>query len=181
MNTQVSDFIDVEAKVRALGYAMPTGVTVLPYNFDSADSTSDLCYVGTHLDLRETLRDSGIPGTSLEESEGAAVQVLLRESALPEWIPLTIFVAVSFLSQNPALIDLLLGVVSNFLYDLLRSTLGRKPTESDEVTFSIVIESLRDDTYKRVAFEGSWKNRELEGLKEFAKVVRDFGKAVRKM
>jgi hypothetical protein len=172
MDTQVSDFMDVEAKVRALGCAMPTGVTVLPYNFGSADSRNDLCYVGAHLGLRETLRDSGIPGTSLEESEDAAVRVLLRESVLPEWIPPTIFVAGTLLSQNPALIDLLLGVVSNFLYDLFRDTLGRRPTELDEVTFSIVKLSLGSFTYKRATFQGSWKNDELKGLKEFSKVVR---------
>jgi hypothetical protein len=151
---------------------MPTGVTVLPYNFESADSRDDLCYVGTHLDLRRFLQGSEIPETSLEESKDTAVRVLLREGALPEWIPPTIFVAASLLSQNPALVDLLLGVVSNFLYDLFRNAPDRKSTESDEVVFSIVKLSVGGLTYKKATFRGRWKNGELEGLKEFGKIVR---------
>jgi hypothetical protein len=172
MNTQVSDFVDMEAKTISLGCAMPTGVTVLPYNFESANVRGDLCYVGSHLDLREHLRRNGISGTSLEESEDTAVQVLLAESAFPEWIPPTIFVATNLLSQNPAVADLLLGVASNFFYDLFKNVLGRKPTESDEVEFSIVKLSLGSLTYKKATFRGSWKKGELEGLREFGKVVR---------
>jgi hypothetical protein len=172
MDAQVSDFIDVKAKVTTLGCAMPAGVTVLPYNFESAENKDALCYVGYHLDLRKVLRRSGISGTSLEESEDTAVQVLLEESAFPEWIPPTIFVAANLLSQNPTLAGLVLGVVSNFLYDLFKNVLEREPTKSDEVEFSVVTLSLGALTYKKATFRGFWKKGQLEGLEEFVKTIR---------
>lgn len=171
MGTQVVDFVDVEARTESLGCSMLTGVSVLPLNFEHADSKGDLCYDSIHLDLRRRLRDSGIPGTSLEGSEDQAVLVLLRESAAPEWIAPTIFVAAQAVLQDPALGAVLLGVVSNFLYDQLPRVFRREPSASDEVEFSFVKYSAHDRIYKKATFKGSWKDGQLRGFKEFRDIV----------
>jgi hypothetical protein len=173
MKTQVTDFVDIQVKAGALDCNMPSGVTVLPQNFHSAKSRDELYYESLDLQLRDAFRENGILGTSLEESEEDAVQVVLRESAIPEWIPPIIFVTGQLLQKNPAIVDLLLNIVSNFLYDKIKTVFSREPTSSDVVEFDFVSLSIGDLlTYKRARYKGSWKNKKLTDLKEFGNIIR---------
>ena len=173
MQTQVTNFVNVEAKVEALGCKMPSGVTVLPQNFHSAKSRKELYYESLDLELRAAFRNNKILGSSLEESEDETVQVRLRESAIPDWTPPIVFIAIQLLQNNPELVDLLLNIVSNFLYDKFKAVLSREPSASDVVEFYVVKMSIgKLLTYKKARYKGFWKNKNLTTLKEFGDIIR---------
>lgn len=173
MMSQVTNYFDIKAKVATLGCNMPSGVTVLPQNIQSAKLKNEICYENLDLELRDAFRQNGIIGTSLEESEEDAIQVRLRESAFIEWIPPIIFISSQLLQENPSLIDLVLNIVSNFLYDKFKTVLSRELTTTDVVEVDFIKLSLGDFlTYKRARYRGYWKNKKLTGLKEFGDIVR---------
>jgi len=169
---EISDFVDVSAKAKELNCNIPSGITVLPQNFHSGQSYSELYYESIALDLRAAFRENGIQGTSLEKSEEVAVKILIRECALPEWSPPIIYVVGKFIQENPALVDFMLNILSNFFYDKYKSVFMREPTSTDTTEFYVVKLSIGSLTYKKAKYRGSWEGKKLKGLKEFGDIVR---------
>lgn len=173
MNIQVTDYVDVHAKAASLGCNIPSGVTILPHNFQAATTKDELLYETLDLDLRHALRSNGIHGTSLEESEDTSVQVTLRESFSAEWIPPIIFVSALALHNNPELLTILLNIGSDFFYDKLKTMFSREPTLSDHVEIDFIVQTAGDHpTYKRLRYKGIWSNNKLAGAKELHDIIR---------
>jgi hypothetical protein len=72
-------------------------------------------------------------------------------------------VSASLLSQNPHVISVALGVVSNYLTDWFKGIPGSK-----KVRLDVVVEQTEGQTYKRIHYEG-----DPEGLNELARIVRE--------
>ena len=67
-----------------------------------------------------------------------------------------------FLSQNPNAISVAIGVISNYLTDWFKGTVGDK-----RVRLDIVVE-IEGSKYKRVHYDGN-----VEGLRELPKILRE--------
>ena len=167
MKIQVSDFVNVKVKAKALGCNIPTTITVLPYEFENAQSKNDLCYEGVAQTLKGLFQDNGIPETPLEQ-EGEEFPSLLKESWVEEWIGPTIFVSFALLSENPNLISIALNVISNYLTDWFKAR-GNKPILPNKATLDIAVEQ-KDGTCKKLHYEGPGSD-----LGEVANIVRELG------
>ncbi|MCK4598697.1 hypothetical protein KAU37_02540 [Candidatus Bipolaricaulota bacterium] len=160
MTVQEFDFVDVEEKAKALGCNIPTGIALLPRNFESAESKDDLLHESTVPTVRILFRNNGITETPLEHEDERFPQV--SEKAFEGWVGPTLFVSFALLSQNPHIISVALGMISNYLTDWFKGIPGGGNAKLD-----IVVET-RKKTYKRIYYEGP-----VSGLEKAAQVIRE--------
>jgi hypothetical protein len=151
VDIQVSDYIDVEKRVLELGCKAPTGLTILPRNFDTASSLDELVHEGTTPTIRSLLRQAGIQEIRLEE-EGDKIPHTAKESW--EWVGPIIYIS-QWMLTNAAL-PVTINMISNYLYDI---TKGHH--HDAEVTFEYVVETIEKTKrgekreYKRITIKGS--------------------------
>ncbi len=162
MTIQQFDFVDVGEKAKALDCNIPTGIALLPRNFESAESKDDLLHESSAPTVRVLFRNNGIIETPLEREGETFPQI--SEKAFEEWIGPTIFVTSALLSQNPHIISVALGVISNYLTDWFKGVPGGRDAKLD-----IVVEEGKK-SYRRIHYEGH-----VSGLKELVQIVREVG------
>ena len=151
MDIQVSDYIDVEKKALELGFNAPTGLTILPRNFDTANSPDELIHEGTTPTIRSLLRQAGVQETRIEK-EGDKIPHSARESW--EWVAPILYISQWMLTNAalPATIDL----ISNYIYDIAKGY-----HHDAEVTLEYVMETVektkrgKKREYKRITIKGS--------------------------
>lgn len=156
-NIQIGDYPEFENTLEKLELSIPTGIAILPNNLDTANSVGELVYASEAPTVRVLWRNSGIDATNIEPPDVKIPQISQKSD---NYIIPTIFIAYSFLSENPKLVSIALGVVSNYLTDYFKG-LMRKP----DVKFDIVIQTGKNK-YKRIQYEGSQ-----EGIKYFANIL----------
>ncbi|HEY4032653.1 MAG TPA: hypothetical protein VGL94_01655 [Ktedonobacteraceae bacterium] len=148
---QVSGYVDVEKRALELGYEAPTGLTILPRNFDTAKSSDELIHEGTTSVVRSLLQQAGVQEAKLEK-EGEKFPHSIRESW--EWIGPLIFVSQWILTN--ATIPVTINMISSYLYDIAK---GHR--HDAEVTLEFVEETVEKTKrgekreYKRIAIKGS--------------------------
>lgn len=160
MEITTSNFIDVPDKARALGCNPPSGLALLPRNFQDAETKADLLHESSVASVRILFRQNNILETPLELEDDRFSQI--SEKGFTEWIAPTIFVSFALLNQNPHILSLALGVMSNYLTDFFKGMprIGR-------VKLNIVVET-EDKTYKRIHYEGP-----VSGLEKLPDIARE--------
>jgi hypothetical protein len=122
MPTTVEICMNTKERALELGCNIPSGLSFLPRNFDSAKSKSELIYESTVSDIRILFRDSGIAETKLEKQGD---RFSYKQDKHFDWIGPTIFISASILSQNPDIISITEGIISNYLTDLFKPDLPK--------------------------------------------------------
>src|SRR5215203_3346972 len=141
VNVEVEPFINVRGHAAALGCPPPGELALLPGNFETAGSRADLVHDASALTIRAAWSSEGVDESRLEPS-GERWPAAQEDAA--EWIGPTIFVAASIFSGNPGVVDVALGVVSNYLTDFFRGT----PHDQRQARLSIVVESDSGETQR---------------------------------
>lgn len=160
MNVQITDYVDVRKRALELGCNEPRELCILPRNFDTAKSRDELIHESSTPTVRVLWKQAGIQETKTEKEGEKFPQI--SEKQFIGWIGPTIFVGASLLSQNPNVISIALGVISNYLTDWFKGTVGDK-----RVRLDIVVE-MEGNKYKRVHYEGN-----VDGLKELPKILHE--------
>lgn len=151
MNIHVTDYVDVEKRASELGYNVPTGLAILPRNFDTANSPDELIHESTTPTIRSLLRQAGIQETRLEK-EGDKFPLSARKSW--EWVSPIIYIS-QWMLTNVAL-PVTISMISSYLYDI---TKGHR--YDAEVTLEFAIETIEKTKrgekreYKRITIKGS--------------------------
>jgi len=153
------DYVEVPVRAQALGLPTPTGLCLLPRNFESAEPDDQLVEESSAADVRALLREADIPYERLDSAEDPFPAV--SEHAV-EWLGPVLFLAGAELSKNPELLNVALGVIANYVTDWFKGVRGEKKVKLD-----VVVEVSPERTYKRVHYEGP-----VEGLNEFTDTVR---------
>lgn len=161
MTIQLSDYLEVKKRAAELECNVPTELALLPRNFDVAKSKDELVYEGSVPTIRTLWRQAGITETRIEKP---GERLSYAQEKAFEWIGPIIFVSGSLLSQNPHLISVALGTVSNYLTDWFKGI----PDSKKKVKLDIVVEQTKGKKYKRIHYEGN-----AEGLNELARIVRE--------
>lgn len=120
MEIQVTEYIDVTKRAEELGFNAPTGLAILPNNFDTATSTNELIDEGTAPTIRSLWRQLGVIETRLEKA-GTKLPQSAKKSA--DWLSPIIFVSQAMLMD--AALPLTINMISNYLYDLLKGKHGK--------------------------------------------------------
>jgi len=160
MPTTVENYINIKERALELGCNIPSGLSFLPRNFDSAKSKNELIYESTVPDIRILFRDAGIAESKLEK-EGDRFSY--KQNKHFDWIGPTIFISASILSQNPDIISITEGIISNYLTDLFKGTFYSK-----NIKLSYVIEKTSDKEIKRFSYEG-----DVTGLPNLPQIIHE--------
>jgi len=155
----IEEYVDVEEKASQLGCNIPTSLAVLPRNFDSATSKTELIHEGTTATIRKLFAQNNIKETPLENEGEKYPQVV--EHAF-DWVGPTILITSSIILQNPHLITITLNVISNYLTDFFRGI----PNNQTNAKLSIVVKN-KSGNYKKIKYNGH-----KDGLKELPKIIK---------
>jgi hypothetical protein len=160
MRTEVLDYIDVKERCVELGCNIPTGLALLPINFDTASSKDELVHEDTASTIRKLWRKGGINETKIEkESEKIPYE---QRKSLELAIP-AVFVSWSLLSQDPNLVSIALNIISNYATDFFKGIVGEKKVKID-----IVVEQNDNHKSKLIHYEG-----DVEGLSKLPQVIKE--------
>lgn len=169
METKVSEYIDIEQKAVALGLNSPTGLAILPRNFDTATRAVDLIDESTTPTIRSLWRQAGVTETRLEK-EGVKIPQGSKKSW--EWISPLIFISQAML--NNTAVPMTLNIISNYLYDILKGHL-----HNAEVTLEFVVETeeqtkySKKKLYKRLTIKGTPKELKAFGINELKELAKE--------
>lgn len=160
MNIEVHDYVSVSDRLKSLGVPVPSGLAILPNNLATAASISD---------LRQQV-ESDTVRTLLKTNEIAYVEIFDEDDQPPylqqygfEWFGPTLFVSAGLLSQNPSVLSVTLGLITNYLYDLF------KGSKDGMASLNVIFQNV-DGSCKEVRYSGP-----PDGLSKVAEIVKDLG------
>jgi hypothetical protein len=160
MSVEVSSYVDVTARAAELGCRPPSGIALLPRNFESAERRDEFVHDASGMSIRAAWRSEGIEESRLEP-EGELWPTTQQDAA--EWFGPVIFVAGSLLSSNPPAINVALGVVANYVTDFFRGT----PLDRQRANLTVVVETEAGQS-RRVDYKGP-----PEGIRDLPDVIRE--------
>ena len=141
----ISDYLDVRARLGQLGCNEPDGLAFLPIEFESAGDAEELRQSLETVTLRKLFIAADIPYADMinREPRIPIVQNNWSELVLP-----TLLVTAAFAAENPSFVNIALGVISNYVNDHFRGMGGVQT-----VKMEMICESPAGN-YKRVTYEG---------------------------
>ena len=145
MISEISDYPDVNTRLRDLGSSVSKGLLLLPDNFETANTGEVLLYPPDTATLRKVLEAAGVPMAQVAEAPKIAY-VVNRSAA---WMTPVLFISTMLLTDNAMAVSIGLNVASSFITDILRGIGGPK-----HVKFDLVVERERDGICKRIKYEG---------------------------
>ncbi|KAB8049568.1 hypothetical protein GCN78_16885 [Janthinobacterium rivuli] len=160
MSTEVHDYISVSAKLAQWGINPPAGFAILPFNLAEARSTTELRQHAESETVKKLLRTNNIAYSEVFDADSQPAY--LQQYGF-EWFGPTLFFTAAALSQNPSVLSVSLGIVTNYLYDLF------KGAKNGTASLDVIIEKA-DGSCKKVNYKGS-----PEGLASVADIVRELG------
>lgn len=157
MGAEVRDYVSVSEKLKSLGVSLPSGLAILPDNLATATSIDD---------LRQQV-ESDTVRTLLKSNKIGYVEIFGDDDQPPylqqysfEWFGPTLLVSAGLLSQNPNVLSVTLGVITNYLYDLF------KGSKESEATLNVILQQA-DGSCKQIHYSGP-----ADGLSEVAEIVK---------
>ena len=155
---EITAFISVADKALALGCNVPTGIALLPRNFDTVANKDELMHESSAPTVRQLWRQVGVIETRLEDEGERFPQI--SEHGFVEWIGPTILVTSAWLSQNPEVLAVALGVISNYLTDIFKGV-----PDNPKARLHIVVQKDNGE-YRKVSYKGS-----VDGMKELPAII----------
>ena len=129
----------------------------VPENLNDSEQSSNFIYSETSSEIKKVFTKENLTIHYLTQDKP-----LLRSRKSADWFGPTLLLGFTALANNPHLIGISLNLVSNYLYDFFKGTLGGKT-----VKFEVVVECKKKKEYKKVNYEGS-----VEGIVELEKVIK---------
>jgi hypothetical protein len=155
----VDEGFDVKKRAQDLGCSVPNSIAVLPRNFADAKSKEELVHEDEAPTVRTLWRTGGIVETPIEK-KGEKIPYAVEESF--DWVGPMIFVASQFITQDPALLDTAISIISTYLLDWFKGLAGYQKNAK----LKVIVET-RSGAYKKVDYDGP-----PEGLQELPKIIR---------
>lgn len=159
MTTTISEYIDVRQRITDLGCLSPTGLALLPANFETASDISNLRQVSESATVRTLLRISNVP---LEELFSKDQRPPYIQNKALDWVAPTLFVSAGVLSENPSYLSVALSVIANYATEFFKGV-----SENHAVEMELVVERSKNKVCKKITYKGP-----PEGLKNLSEIIR---------
>ena len=131
MSVNVLDYIAVSEKLKSFGFSAPNGLAILPSNLPTATSIEDLRQHVESDTVRTPLTANKIAYDEIFDENN---QPSYLQQYSFEWFGPTLLVSTNLLSQDPNLLSVTLGVISNYLFDLF------KGAEHGKASLDVILE-----------------------------------------
>ena len=147
MTVSESEYICIVDRAAELGCHMPTGLAIMPENFDTAATRRELVVRGEGSTIRTLFRNNQLPlGEFLPSGEKPG----FVHNKSHDWAAF-IFISGALLSSDPSAVSVALGIISNDLTDVFRGTPDNK------IRLDIAVERRGDHVCKKLTYEGDWQ------------------------
>jgi len=158
--THITEYVNVSRKCAELGCKNPERFALLPVNFDSASSQTELLQASEAATIRKLFVAEGLPIDDIVDRSHRPPYVKNKSN---EWVAPVVFISASLYSQNPALVSMALSVLANYATDFFKGA-----SKIPEVKLDVVVEKKRNESYKRLSYSGP-----VAGLKDLTDTIRD--------
>ena len=157
---ELNEFVDVKTRARELGCQEPSRLCLLPRNFATAGSASDLVMESTAPTVRLLMREKGVLETPLEKP-GTRFNLKIENAF--DWIAPTIYFASELIQEQPGAVKVMIDMIKDYLFEQFKGL----PRSEVRAKLRVVTESA-DGGYKEIAYEGP-----VEGLDEVVTIVTE--------
>ena len=149
--------INVLSKIEKLELTIPNKLAFFPENLISAETKDDFIFTESMSDLNKLFRQGNIDITTL----GYDTELYRSLKSADIYLP-AIFFGLSQISENSTVESVSLNVISNYVYDLCKGSLGKKTAHVD-----LYIETKEKGKLKKLSYKGG-----VEGLKDLEKIIK---------
>ncbi len=156
MNYVVEEYT-IEENLKRLNLELPNQLSFLPENIETAKKKDDFIFTESMVELNKYFK---LGHLKLDVLGGDTELYRSRKNA-DIYLP-AIFFSLSVISENPELVSILLNILSSFIYDNLKGTIGKKTAHVE-----LHIESREKGKVKRIDYNG-----DAEGLKELKNIIK---------
>lgn len=132
-------------------------IAFIPENLDTSEKTEEFIFTESIIELNKYFRAENLNIESL----GGEPELLRSRKNADIYLP-AIFIASSILSENPNTISVILNIISSFIYDNLRGTIGKKTAKIE-----FYIEKKEKGKISKIEYKG-----DAEGLKNLDKIIK---------
>ncbi|MFK7050202.1 hypothetical protein FLACOL_00169 [Flavobacterium columnare] len=132
------------------------GLTFIPENIETANNKEDLIYTESVIELQKYFKINNLNINPL----GGEPELYRSRKNADIYLP-AIFIAYSTLSENPNIVSLVLNIISSFIYDNIKGTIGRKTAKIE-----LYIEKKKGKISK-LKYKG-----DAEGLKNLEEIIK---------
>jgi hypothetical protein len=161
MSIIVEDYCVIADRAKLLGLVYPRGMAILPRNFDSANTISEIVHEDSATTIRKLFRQQEVHETQVENPGQKLPRI--QENAEDLLLP-TLFVTADLYSQNPYLVSLAINIISGYAMDCLKGL-----TREGTVKMSLVFERDEKKISKRLRYNGP-----VSGLKDLEQAMQKF-------
>lgn len=139
-----AQYICIPDRAAELGCYMPTGLAIMPENFDTAATRRDLIVRGEGSTIRTLFRNNQLP---LDDFLPNGERPGFIHNKSHDWAAF-IFVSGALISSNPSAVSVALGIIANYLTEAFRGTPDKK------IKLEIAVERKGISVSKKLTYEG---------------------------
>ena len=156
MGIEDHELPDFMATLKRLGAAPISEISVVPDNIFSATEPAELVQAAESDTLRTLLTQSQIP---YQELFNANESIAYHQNYSDDWFGPTILIPVAAFLQNPNIASVILGLITNYLYDAFKG--GKTQT----VQINIIRETEAGE-FRKLSYSGP-----IEGMTELSNIL----------
>lgn len=156
MNYKIEEYA-IEDNLKRLDLEIPNQLSFLPENINSAEKKEDFIFTESMIEVNKYFKANNL---ELDVFGGDSELYRSRKNA-DLYLP-AIFISLSVITENPHLISVSLNILSNYIYDSFKGTIGKKTAH---VEFHI--ETKEKGKVKKIDYKG-----DAEGLKDLEKIIK---------
>jgi hypothetical protein len=162
MTIDITNYSSVSEKFEFFGLKPDNGLIILPSNFDTAENLNKLRQQTESETVKTLFRQNNLPYTEIFDETNSPAYI---QNYSFEWFGPTIFISASLISQNPDLVSVALGLITNYLQEIFKTPNNNSLPESTSLE---IIYEEPDGSCKKIAYRGP-----PEGLKDVAQAIKN--------
>ncbi len=148
---------EVEDKFEKLNLSLPDNISFFPENLLTAEKKAEFIFTDNMIELNKHFKSNQLELTIL----GGDTELYRSRKNADIYLP-AIFFSLSSIAENSAVVSVSLNVLSNYLYDSLKGTIGKKKAHVE-----FYIETKEKGKVKKINYKG-----DVEGLNGLEKVIK---------
>lgn len=160
MSIEVRDHVSIAVKLKSFDVAAPSGFAIIPHNLATATSKGDLRQHVESDTVRTLLLANNIPHVEIFDENDQPPY--LQQYGF-EWFGPTLFISAGVMLQDPNVLSVTLGLITNYLYDLF------KGSKNGNASLNVIFQDA-GGACKEVRYSGP-----PEGLRAVADIVKELG------